>query len=329
MLLLGSCNMVHEWPGEPGEDPTDIKVTLKIKCQTDFAGNYVVTKAPIDPSQEVPSKYDRRYVVEIRNGEYDDNIVKTFNITRAADDVSDLLITTDLKSRKYNVVVWMDYILKGTNQDLYYKCDNGTKLSAIHLPGKAQYIAGTDYKDGQHYLSLLDLTKYAGQWYAEVTVDVPLQRPMAKISVLSTDIQKYAESLGYTGDLSELAKTMKVEISYNGYLPTGFNALTGRLNDAEVGFGYEYRPMYPSLFETNKYTLIGSDYVFVNGESSSVTITVVIKDGQGQVINEVGSIVVPIFKNKETIVTDKFFTKDYFPGFGIDPSFDGEFNVYV
>lgn len=329
LLLLSSCDMVHEWPQEPGVDPTEIKVLLNITTQVDFAGQHILTKGPIVSSEEEYEKYDRRFVVEIRNGEYDDNIVKSFIINREAQDLKPLSIETILNARKYKVVVWCDYILKGTSKDLFYNCGDGTQLNSIHVPSRDKYTAGTDYKDGQHYLSELDLTKFADKWFAADTVDILLQRPMAKITFLATDIAKYAEYEGYEGSLEELAKSMTIEMSYNGYFPTGFNAVTGRLNDAEVGFGFQNKAEYPREFEGKDYTYIGSDYVFVNGESSSVTVSAVIRDKNGKIVNEFNPIVVPIFKNIETIVTDKFFTKEYVPGVGINPEFDGEFNIYV
>jgi len=329
IFFMASCSMVHEWPEEPGVDPTDVDVELKIKCKVDFSGNYVVSKAPMDLSQEVPEKYDRRYVIEVRNNEYNDNILKTITVIKEAQDTAEFSVNVKLQARKYKVVVWMDYILKGTNKDLYYLCDNGASMKAIHLPVASKYVAGTDFKDGQHALSEIDLTQYAQQWHAKVSFYIPLKRPVAKITFLSTDIEKYAESISYVGSLEDLAKTLKVEVSYNGYLPTGFNAVSGRLNDAEVGFGFQYQSSYPRLFEQKNYTIVGSDYVFVNSESSSVTVSAVIKDQNGKIVNEVNSIVVPIFKDVETIVTDKFFTKEYVPGIGISPEFDGEFNVYV
>ena len=74
---------------------------------------------------------------------------------------------------------------------------------------------------------------------------------------------------------------------------------------------------------------MGFDYVFVNGESSSVNLSVEIVDKNGMTVNRVDNIVVPIYRGKQTIVRDKFFTREYNPGIGIDPGFDGEFNVYV
>ena len=54
-----------------------------------------------------------------------------------------------------------------------------------------------------------------------------------------------------------------------------------------------------------------------------------ISDAQGNVINEVQGIQVPIVRGKLTSVRDEFLTRSFTPGIGIDPGFDGEINVVI
>lgn len=332
IVLFAGCDTVHEWPEEGKEvDPTLLSVEINVNCVIEMQVANVISKAApaLDQEEEISEKYDRRFIVEIRNNEYDDKLVETHTITREADDTSPLNIRTTLNTRKYKLIVWMDYVLKGTTGDLYYYTGNGEDLKAIHVPSMNKYVAGTDYKDAQCFLTNLDLTPYVNQWFAEINIDAPLDRPLAKVTFLASDFVEYAESLGYSGNLDELARNMTIEFSYNGYLPTGYNAISGRLNDSEVGYKFNHNIIYPAELDGKTYTLVGSDYVFVNGESSSVTISATIQTKEGNFVNEAVNIVVPTYRGKETIVIYKFFTKEYVPGVGIDPGFDGEFNVYV
>lgn len=326
--LLSACEMVHEFPEQGKEvDPTDIQTRINVKCQLQITDYSIITKA-LQGSESI-ADYDRRFIVNIYYNEYDESLVEAHTITREASDLSDLLIETKLHTRKYKIVAWMDYVKKGTTTDLYYFTSNGEALNAIHQPTIDKYTACSDFKDVQTYVSEIDLTPYAGQWFADITVPVPLERPVAKITILANDLAEYASQIGYKGSLSELADDVSLEFSYDGYYPTGFNAHTGRLNDSQVGYGFKCGASFPYTLEQKDYTRIGYDYVFVNGETSSVTITVRIKSKSGQFINEVNNVVVPITRGKETVLIYKFFTKEYVPGIGINPEFDGEFNVYV
>ena len=327
-VALCSCSKVHEFPREGREiDPTDIGTRIDVSFKVELKGYDIVTKAGL--LDEQASEYDRRFIVSIFSNEYDAQLVESHVVTRSVEDVSDLIIETKLHTRKYKVVVWMDYVKKGSESDLYYLTSNGTALNTIHQPSADKYTAGSDFKDAQTHMSEIDLTSYADQWYASITIPAPLYRPVAKITLLANDLAKFADQIGYTGSLKELADQITLEFSYDGYYPTGFNAVTGRLNDSQTGYGFESPASYPYTLEDVDYSRLGYDYVFVNGESSSVTVSVKIKFKDGRFINEVNNVVVPIKMGRETVIIFKFFTKDYVPGIGIDPGFDGEYDVYV
>lgn len=317
-------DMVHEFPREGEVDPTDITVILSVKC-----------KVQMDVSQAIlvkgdsPDNYDRRFIIEIyNNSESNQSYLGTKVVTREASDTSDLVTELKLKTKKYKLAIWMDFVLKGTKEDLHYSTESS--LSLIHLPSAERYVAGSDAKDAQAFVSDIDLTPYQGQWYVTIELDAPLYRPVAKITILATDIAEYVSRSGVIKDYSEAANELKTEYNYNGYLPTGYNVLKDKLNDSEVGYGFKYQPYYPYSNEKIKnLTSIGSDYVFVNGESSSVTLSFVVKDKAGIVINRVNGLIVPIYRGKETIVMDKFLTDEYKPGIGINPEFDGEYDIII
>jgi len=324
-----ACDTIHDFPKpEQAVDPTEIETNVNINCKVQLSGINVLTKTDIF-SGDSAALYDRRFLIDIRSDEYVDTLVESHLFTKDAVDTSDFFIKTNLQTRKYKVIVWMDYVKKGTETDLFYNTSNGESINAIHLPSAENYVAGSDFKDAQTFVSSIDLTPFAGQWFADITIKAPLSRPVSKITVLTNDLSEYAKTLGYTGPLKELAEDLTVEFSYDGFFPTGFNAYTGRLNDSETGFGFKTDARYPYTFEGTDYTRIGSDYVFVNGESSHVNITVKISSRNGQFIREVGSVSVPIVRDRETVVIYKFLTGDYFPKIGINPDFDGEFNIYV
>lgn len=328
-VLMVSCDLVHEFPKEE-VDPTKILVTLSVKCQVQIPLASVIIVKGDALLQDSVGRYDRRFIIEVyNNSDSDQSYLGTKVITREATDTSALVTELSLETKKYKLAIWMDYVLKGTDDDLYYFTENS--LSLVHLPSAEEYVAGSDFKDGQAFVTDIDLTPYRGQWYVSITLDAPLMRPMAKITILATDIAEYVSKKSGVGkDYAEAAKELKTQYSYSGYLPTGYNVLKNRINDSELGYGFAYQPYYPfSQGEIKNMTCIGSDYVFVNGETSSVTLSILIKDKLGITINKVDGLVVPIYRGKETIVMDKFLTDEYKPGIGIDPEFEGEWNIII
>ena len=46
-------------------------------------------------------------------------------------------------------------------------------------------------------------------------------------------------------------------------------------------------------------------------------------------LNRIEGIDVPIVRGKLTTIRDEFLTRDYAPGIGIDPGFDGDINITI
>ena len=329
LLAVMSCEKVHQWP-EPGKevDPTIIETSVNVSCEIDLDIEKIVTKGSAAPiyTDESAEKYLRRFLIDIyEEGQSSDNLVFSNVFIQEVTDKSNLTFKAELHTRKYKAFIWMDYVLKEDEKDLYYITSNG--MSAIRTQPIASYSACDDFKDAQTVVFPFDLTSQT-EWFAHITVDIPLQHPVAKITFEATDFEDFARKEGCPeGGFEEFAKNYQIHFIYNGYLPTGFNVLTQKLNDSQTGYHFDSTP---SWIKSTPDARLGFDYVFVNGEQSSVTVTVeVVSKKDGTVVNRTDGIVVPTYRGKETVVRDKFFTKDYNPGIGINPEFDGEFNVYV
>ena len=157
-----------------------------------------------------------------------------------------------------------------------------------------------------------------------------LQRPMAKIEFITTDIDKFLDKLTTRGlKTSSISKdllsnspdltTIRVQVEYAGYFPSGFNAYTNKPNDARMGMSFNCSMMPLSEKEAH----LASDYIFVNGSESAVKVNLVIRDSEGNLLNRIEGINVPIVRGKLTTIRDEFLTRNYSPGIGIDPSFEG------
>ena len=177
---------------------------------------------------------------------------------------------------------------------------------------------------------------YRDRWNETVDATVTLQRPMAKIEFITTDIDKFLDKLAArrtkAGSIAENLltrkpdlSTIRVQVEYAGYFPSGFNAYTNKPNDARTGmsFGCSMQPL------SDKEAHLAGDYIFVNGSESAVTVNLTLRDGEGNLLNRIEGINVPIVRGKLTVIRDEFLTRSYAPGIGIDPGFDGEINVVI
>ena len=323
-MMLG-CNMVHEWPGEEPVDPTNVDSEVIISCQVELDVEAIITKGVLYPefTDEECQKYERKFYIEIYE-QMSSGTEKVFDglFFKELRDFSDLQFSAELHAKQYCFLIWMDYAKKEDHSDMFFSIEN---LTSIKILPKDRYLAGSDLKDAQTLLYPIDL-RNSREWFRRIVIDLPLSRPVAKISFEATDIVEYASKMGCTENYDEFLKDYSLKFEYNGYLATGFNAVSQKLNDSDVGYHFG---AVPTFIMESQNALLGFDYVFVNGESSSVNLSVEIVDKNGMTVNRVDNIVVPIYRGKQTIVRDKFFTREYNPGIGIDPGFDGEFNVYV
>lgn len=86
----------------------------------------------------------------------------------------------------------MDYVDNGSTADKYY---NVNSLSSISVPEAGNYIGDEDHKDTYIAQQEIDLKNYRDRWNETVDATVTLQRPMAKIEFITTDIDKFLDKL--------------------------------------------------------------------------------------------------------------------------------------
>ena len=321
-FALSGCELIHGWPGEDSVDPSLIMTELKIDIQMDMEVSEVITRSILSATDT--SAYDRRFIVEIsRDESYDQSLVERDTITVPSQDFGTVSLRTELHALKYKVAVWSDYVEKGSRDDLFYLTED---LEHVRILGKDLYTGSNMFKDCQRGCEGLDLTGYAVERSPEVELRMQLERPVARIVFRTMDFDRFVTESGLENTRQEIADRLIVRFTYPTYVPSSINALTGKLNDSYTDYGFESGALYDPQSDDLK---MGYDYVFVNGEKSSVTVSLQIYDKvTGKQVNDTGHITVPTERGKETVVKDRFLTRDGTPGIGIDPGFDGEYNIY-
>ena len=330
-LAAGCDSTVLEFPENGGVDPTLVHVNLTFEVDPTIEP-YVSTQALV--KSDGTSTHDVRWIVEIFQEEIDGEPVERRVLSCDPDLEGHHVIDAsfDLHAAKYQVVAWMDYVDDGSTDDKYYMIPS---LSSIGIPETENYIGDEDHKDTYVGNQELDLTAYRDQWGQTVEQTIMLERPMAKIEFVTTDLDKLFDGLtSQTASgrmvgprpvtLADLV-SWQVSVEYDGYFPSGFNAYTNKPNDAREGVSFTSSMTALSEQEAR----FGSDYIFVNGSESKVYVNLTFRDDQGQVMHQVRGIEVPIVRGKLTQIRDEFLTQNFAPGIGIDPGFDGEIDFVI
>lgn len=330
-LLIGAgCkSTVLEFPEGEGVDPTLVNVNLNLTVDPTM-----VPYIPVRSDAAAVGTHDVRWIVEVFRDEIGEKpeVRQVLGCEPGLEGHHSIRASMALHAARYRVVVWMEFVDKGSVADKYYKVG---ALSSISILDKGDYIGNDDHKDTYVAQQEVDLRSYRDRWNETVEQTVTLQRPMAKIELITTDVEKFLDKVNarrskagngedesaVEGDLS----SFQVVVEYAGYFPSGFNAYTNKPNASLVGMSF------PGEVEqlSGKEARLASDYIFVNGSESAVMVNLEIRNSKGELVNRAEGIKVPIVRGKLTTVRDEFLTNSYSPGIGIDPGFDGNIDVVI
>ena len=336
ILLLSACD-VHEWP----ETPEFVKLHLRLNYETDMT--------------EWEHLYDGTSVIEQGLGETYDNhrdygkiryIVRAYPISEKQRTMQDYTqefvftkdiaegynheVTLDLIPGDYNIMVWSDIVQHGG--DTYFH--DKTNFAEITLQGEHQ--GNNDYRDafrGSGNVTLIaDIIERVPD-----TLDIAMQRPLAKYEFITTDLTEFINKEQTRADAKSKAQstdgedvTTKVSIEdykvvfyYVGFMPNAYSLFTDKPVDSATGVLFE--STLNSLSETE--ASVGFDYVFVNGTESAVTVQIGIYDNEGTQLSLTVPIKVPLRRSHHTIMRGMFLMSETSGGISINPEFDGDYNL--
>ena len=219
-----------------------------------------------------------------------------------------------LPSGSYRLLAWADWVEHGSVADKYYTTSD---FNDITFMGK--YEGNNDYRNAYSGSAAVSFKVKLGDTTTVVREQLSLRSIMGKVKFIATDYNEYLEK----------GQNVRVLVAYTGFLPNHYSILRGVPFDATTGVNF-----ISSITETSTQgdgtATLGWDYVMVNGEESSVTMALGLYNDEGQLVGQSATLNVPIKRGGITIVKDHFLTKTAGNGgIGIDPSFEGDINVYI
>ena len=326
-----SCD-VHEWPESGKAVKAEFHIKLEFDMDMSLKEFFYNTRSANDING-----YEMRYVLRAFPVESDEN---GRSVSRASswehvftrkvtfDDYdADVDVQVEMPKGEYNLMVWADFVKAGTTDNYFYAPDNFAEITLF-----GEHKANTDMRDAFRGTAgvLLNSSDDNGGM-----VVVKMERPLAKFSFISNDLQKFidkelvarnqSESRGDEDSRSLNLDDYKVMFYYNGFMPCAYNMFTYKPNDSKVGVNFESRITITEKSEA----LLGFDYVFVNGTESTASIILALFDEDGREVFTSNPIPVPVKSDRHTIMRGEFLTIDTSGGVGIKPGFDGEYNYEI
>lgn len=364
-LALADCD-VHEFPDieEPAppvpEEPVlELQITLDAPdwpelTTVEWAADGRGSRSPQPRTGSRADAHMMRFSVNIYD-DYTDSRLPSRNLKSAHTWCTDVpaqladvaeRITLDLQPGEYIAVAWIDYVdAANPDADLYYDTSDMASIS----------ILGDDHPGNSHYREafrgatrfIVDADGHAVDTESRAPVEViPLvaERPMARYEFVTTDLDEFIKNNvapmleAAAGDAAGAPNgapsasagpnldDYTVHIRYASYMPSTYNCHTNRPVDARTGVSYYGR----IVRKTDKEATLGFDHVFVNGTETTVQVALdVYSAATGSLLASTDMMTVPLKRNHHTYIKGKFLTTKASGGAGINPDFDGQFNIFI
>ena len=229
----------------------------------------------------------------------------------------------------YRALTWADYTLKDDHADWHYQTE---KLDAIqedvdHKPrvnhhknsaaGSCNFSVDFDLsKSGTPII----LTETRATPVPDHVVPVQVQRAVGRFRLLATDLQEFLNS-------GNLIEELRVQIVYKQYVSAGYNVDTetpNRFVQTQV------METAPEIVPRDGSVLLAYDYVLASRDKEDQVLIDVFVYKDDRELNRYQNILVPLQRNKETVIKGPFLTQKLGSGdIGIDGDFDGGFEVVI
>ena len=337
MLLLSSCD-VYEWP----EAAPTAKVHLRLHFNTAmtrwehlYDGVQVKEQGLADTYDNCQAQGQIRYIVRTypasgkQRSLQDCNYTQEFVFTKNMADGYDHDVTLNILPGSYDIMVWAD-MTESAGDSYFYDAGN---FSEIRLQGAPR--GSTDHRDAFRGTGSITVVTDNIE-HAPDTLDVEMQRPMAKLELITTDLQKFIdkqmqllskdpEKRGDNHSIKVDLKTYRIVFQYAGFMPDTYNMFINKPIDSSMGVMFESKM---TVLNDNEASL-GFDYVFVNGQEAGVSLQIGLYDAENKQLAFSEPITVPLRRNRHTVLRGSFLMQQASGGITIDSDFDGNHNIVI
>ena len=312
MAALTAC--VHEMPSADGMAR---EVRLNIHHEMEWSPSLEMTV-----TRSESAGYKARYHFKLYRAGDQQTVISEQEFF--SDDFSraDFSTRLDIPPGDYDLWTWSDWADVENEKSLHF---DSSDFSSVRY--SEPYKGNNDLRDALRGVVSFSVERNLDGHYHK-DVDLTLTRPLAKYEFIATDLADFIENESTRGKLTRSAPDLtnyRVRMVYTGYMPSEYNTFLDRPVNSKTGVSYDAE--ITALNE--KEALLGFDYVLVNGHESSVPVAMEIYDKKGELIGRTNPIDVPTMRNRLTVVRGKFLTSSASGGVGINPDFNGDYNIEI
>lgn len=267
-----------------------LRLTLPDSYLPDYISTETKTRAAV-------AGYSLRCVAELcKRGT--DNVVFHKSVTPALQADGTYLVELAATEGDYDLRLWTDYVRAATPlADTYYHTETLKAVTIMTEP----YAANTDTKDAACYNGSVTLPEEGTE------ISVCLQRPLAKYRIIADDVEKYRMLTGINPQKYPPIEELTVTVQYDGYYPSEFNVVNGKVTDAITGIAYVTSLVEVPL-EATEVTMT-SDWILTGISSENVAVvTITVADRAGRIVCQVGGIVFAYRQGQLTTLRGQFLT---------------------
>ena len=269
-----------------------------------------------------------RFIVRaygLDNGKRNKQHSHEFTFTESYTQPTNQNLNIELPAGDYDILIWSD-IVQGDK--FFY---DASDFSRIKLLGDHQ--GNNTFRDAFYGIASVSSLNQSNDISAQ-SVEVAMQRPLAKFELIANDITQFRESemersasenMGARGLADINIDDYTVVFQYVGYMPSMFSLFTEKPVDSATGV--VFTSTLTKLSDTE--VSLGFDYVFVNNKDSAVTIKVAVFDKEGNLVSLTSPTRVPLKRNYHTVLCDNYLSVKTSDGIGIDTEYDGDHNVVL
>lgn len=361
LVLLAACD-VHEFPAEeapvpppPPPPPPACELNLTFEGDDfDFLTNVTVgdkerSRSGVDPA------YELRYIIRAYRSEpgkgsrAPSRTEIDYTTANVAIDgnYSGISMPLELEPGEYQIVVWADQVPVSTSADYYYTTGDFREIRLAGAGDRDYVHPGNDSHRSAWRGTAMVVVDEDGAVALQTDpativerVDVEMTRPMARYHFISNDLGKFLESerrkaaaeapgLEAPGvpappapDLADYSVVMR----YTGYMPCAYNIFTDKPVDSATGVSFEGH--IRAIDE--KHAELAFDHVFVNHNRTSAQVALELyRRSDGKKLSSTGVIDVPLQRGCYTTVTGPMLTTTAGTSMGINPDFNGDWNIEI
>ncbi len=338
LLGLSSCD-IHEYPKVPETAPYEIQLDFNVENMFDWENTleimYPDSTKSYTPSGEI--RYTIRLYPVSSRGAVSQEYTQEHIIYSPLSDMYGETFTLQLKPGEYELMIWADLEVPGTDGEYYYDPSN---FSEVLL---ARHQGNTDYRDA--FRGRTSVTVLSDMYERErETIVVKMERPIAKYEVVTNDLGEFINKLIAEGwaekcgiEVTEnmepdgtLTKSIDldqftVKFYYVGFMPSAYSLFTDKPVDSQTGVLFESKISGLNEDEAS----LGFDYVFVNGTDTFVTVQIGVYDNEGTQLSLTEPIDIALKRNQYTILKGSFLMQKASGGVSINPDYDGDYNIPI